>query len=563
MVTSKISHQDRQQLQVEERFKLNPSSLTKKIVTNDGFPDVVSGMGGIGSLISIDYSASPKEVIKEVGDALVPLISAGLSLIPGVGPIIGGVLTAVWSIFSPLIFGQKENPLMLMIKDIRKDMDDIKKHINELAKKIPEQMRKEMDDKMVSIIDRTVHGELSRNRYVCGKYSMVSKVFSDTLRANKTFSETQRIEMISLMHNCDNFLKDTAEAFVYPEYVTILWIPSAIATFMRVSFLTEVANYGYALKVDQPLIHLFLFELKNELKRHSEYYIRAVEARESGYYIVSNEFYIDKNPFNEYENQGCKIQHELLYLDRERYPHGVPQYLQIYGESGFLNLTDFNVTVNNESRHIQVFYNEVNKLFFNPSLLGQTLRNCFWGPAIMEAVDIRIKGFELSFDVKYVTNRTYEIRVVYFVPQFSDVIPKGHPIEENEFSVYPESNKSATLDFRNKKVTVYEESNNTLNITIENGLPSNDSAKRFVLKTAFRAVDCNTDFGRTEYGGEVCRDQGKFFSGEFVVESVASFQVLSEKDSKGKIKISTPVFYDQLYFAFILGAEIVVLPVAA
>lgn len=49
------------------------------------------------------------ELAKSIGDAVVPIISAGLNFIPVVGPIISGIFGSVWTAFSPLMESKNQN----------------------------------------------------------------------------------------------------------------------------------------------------------------------------------------------------------------------------------------------------------------------------------------------------------------------------------------------------------------------------------------------------------------------------------------------------------------------
>lgn len=94
-----------------------------------------------------------------------------------------------------------------------------------------------------------------------------------------------------------------------------------ITAFVRITFLAKVTNYGDALRIDEPMIRLFRSELKADIKRQFEftknYFTKTSEA--FGVKNVPNKLKI----FTQTEYAGCKMQAQLLYLDREMYPYGV------------------------------------------------------------------------------------------------------------------------------------------------------------------------------------------------------------------------------------------------
>lgn len=64
----------------------------------------------IGGLVKYnDGIKSELEIAKTIGDAVVPIITAGLNFIPVVGPLISGIFGGLWSAFSPLMEGGRQN----------------------------------------------------------------------------------------------------------------------------------------------------------------------------------------------------------------------------------------------------------------------------------------------------------------------------------------------------------------------------------------------------------------------------------------------------------------------
>jgi len=314
----------------------------------NGIPNAVGSLGGIGSLVKIDFKADPKQVIANVGNVIVPIISAGLCLIPG-GALIAGIVSGVWSIVSALLgLGAGPSPMELAIDDIKKDIKELQALVRKVAGKLPGTVRKEADAKLKSIFHQAFHGELQRNNYVCTKYSMISKDFMDDIKNNRMIDESRRIEIIASIHDCDNFLKDTSEAFVFDDFAEVLWVPAVFTTLMRTTFLAEISNYGASLKIDKPIIASFWMEIKADIKRHFEFALKGMKDRVHSVGLQGD--------FHPSEYEACKLQTQILYTDREIYPYGVPKQFLIEKYEPEVRIADYNVTKNSGPLHLQIFH---------------------------------------------------------------------------------------------------------------------------------------------------------------------------------------------------------------
>lgn len=67
----------------------------------------IEALGGLAKYN--DDIKNDLELAKSIGDAVVPIISAGLNFIPVVGPIISGIFGSVWTAFSPLMESKNQN----------------------------------------------------------------------------------------------------------------------------------------------------------------------------------------------------------------------------------------------------------------------------------------------------------------------------------------------------------------------------------------------------------------------------------------------------------------------
>lgn len=511
---------------VEERvgakgYSIQPlkrvQGVIKSEAVKEGIPDIIANAGGIVTLFKIDYSGSPKAVIKAVGDTILPLITTGLSIIPG-GTLIAGVVSGIWGALAPFFGGSGKSPMELMIEDLK---DEMNRQI--------EEVRKEMDDKLSSVVHRAIRGAIKRNDYVCNKYAVLSKLFSEDLKDHKPINISLRMEMVADLNDCDDFLKDTAEAFVYPEFADILWVPSAITTLIRVAFLTEVANYGVLLDLDPDIIAMFWLELKRDITRHFKFASQGVQKRLEK--VIGKKKKVDKFNFTAAEYEGCRMQAELLYFDRQIYPYGVPKQFQVYSDDLRLNMADFNVTESDEPHHIQAYYNDFDK----PRNLGNNvLLNCMMGPARIS----RVPDTRMFLGVTFVPNKSYQLRLLYFQKNenlgIKDPYSLNGPIEKTSF--------------------VAEASGNVITLTAKSGMSHEESAQRFEIPTSYHVMSC-------DHKGE-CLSEGIAYSGNYVILNFMAINVETEDNLKGAIFIETK---DEMSFQdtddkLLFGIEIIVLP---
>lgn len=531
-------------------------------------PDFIGKVGiGTAGVQKIDFKKPVKEVIADIGDVVVPLVSLGLSLIPGIGPIIGGAMSFVYGLFSPLLRGNQESPMQKMINSINKELENIHRKFEKMEEKIKEDLRKERNAQLSNIMNRAFHGEMSRNEYVCNKYARLSKLYVEDLKKNRTIDESLRIEMIAIMQDCDNFLKDTTEGFVHPEFADVLWLPSVITTLIRISFLTEVANYGVSLKIDEDSIFMFWQELKTDIKRHLTFFIDVVKQRVKTLHTRDN--------LTSYEYEACKLQKQVIYFDRQIYPFGVPDQTVISKNDTEVRIADFNITAgNDDTRHIQVFYNvlkhrelrqpgepplhsvnswqmaEPKEIVIPDHSSG--ILNCIMGPTMKT----HMSYVRMTLRITYVPQKSYQVRVLYFIREGN-----------TNYGVLGYVFYDRGLKKKLVSVVDGKEGDSSILMRITDQDPS-QSPERFDFKTAIYYMNCpisdpvdpNYDSWSTEptKNGD-CHMMGSAQIGRFVVETVLLFNVLSYEDAKSTIIVenANPKEMDILIF----GVELIVRPV--
>lgn len=191
------------------------------------------------------------------------------------------------------------------------------------------------------------------------------------------------------LNDCDNFLKDSAEGFDYPEFADVLWIPALQSTLTRLSLLTEAIYWGAELGLMPEMVISFHAETTRDVKRQLDRFSQAMAiARES--MKKSGKRY----DFTEQEIDGCRMQAMLPYFDTSVYPKGMPK-----------RTSDPNEFAKQESTvgvyHAQYFYREENPEQKN------TLMNCFMGSLVTTF------STEVSIEYFIEKGKSYEIRLIY------------------------------------------------------------------------------------------------------------------------------------------------------
>ncbi|XP_037025098.1 uncharacterized protein LOC119066637 [Bradysia coprophila] len=339
----------------------------------------------IGGLVKYnDGIKSELEIAKTIGDAVVPIITAGLNFIPVVGPLISGIFGGLWSAFSPLMEGGQQNA-----DPVQALQYEMEVYINKSIQASESRMNDNMKGKFREVIAKSIYGKNNRDRYICDKYSEAARVFTQQIEKNKTVSSLRRTVVGTYLNDCDNFLKDTAEGFDYPEFADALWIPALQSTLTRLALLAEAIYWGEELGMIPEIIYNFHGETTRDVKRQLDRFKDAmVIAREN--MKKTNKRY----EFTEQEIDGCRMQAMLPYFDTSVYPKGMPKRTS--------NPNEFAKQENTTGvYHAQYFYREENPR------LQDTIMNCFMG----SLVTTTSKEVEMEYFIE--NGKSYEVRLIY------------------------------------------------------------------------------------------------------------------------------------------------------
>lgn len=114
----------------------------------------------IGGLINYpDEIKTDLELAKTIGDAIVPIITLGLSFIPVVGPLISGIFGSLWSAFSPLMKSEDVNPDPIQSLQLR-----MEEYINTSINASEGRMNENLKAKFREVIAKSIYGKNRRDR---------------------------------------------------------------------------------------------------------------------------------------------------------------------------------------------------------------------------------------------------------------------------------------------------------------------------------------------------------------------------------------------------------------
>lgn len=101
---------------------------------------------------------SDLELAKTIGDAVVPIITAGLNFIPAVGPIISGIFGGLWSAFSPLMMSKREevDPIQVLQREMME-------YINKSITLSEMRMNQTLKGKFREVIAKSIYGKNNRD----------------------------------------------------------------------------------------------------------------------------------------------------------------------------------------------------------------------------------------------------------------------------------------------------------------------------------------------------------------------------------------------------------------
>lgn len=189
--------------------------------------------------------------------------------------------------------------------------------------------------------------------------------------------------------DCDNFLKDSAEGFDYPEFADVLWIPALESTLTRLSLLTEAIYWGEELGLIPETIYKFHYETTLDVKRQLDRFRDAMAIARENMKKTGRRY-----NFTEQEIDGCRMQAMLPYFDTSVYPKGMPKQTS--------NPNEFAVQKNTTGvYHAQYFYRKENYK------LQDTIMNCFMGSLVTTTAK------EISIEYFIEKGKSYEVRLIY------------------------------------------------------------------------------------------------------------------------------------------------------
>lgn len=227
------------------------------------------------------------------------------------------------------------------------------------------------------------------SRYICDKYSEASLAFTEDIEKNQSVSALRRTVVGTYLNDCDNFLKDSAEGFDYPEFADILWIPALQSTLTRLALLSEAIYWGPELGLIPEMITKFHAETTRDVKRQLDRFRDAMAiAREN------MKKFGKRYEFTQQEVDGCRMQAMLPYFDTSVYPKGMPKRTS--------NPNEFAQQVNTVGvYHAQYFYRKENYQ------MEDTIMNCFMGSLVTTAA----KEIEMQYFLE--KGMSYEVRLIY------------------------------------------------------------------------------------------------------------------------------------------------------
>lgn len=117
-----------------------------------------SQIEAIGGLLRYnDDIQTDLELAKTIGDAVVPIITAGLNFIPVVGPLISGIFGSLWTAFSPLMESERQDP----VQALQWKMEE---YINKSLIVVENRMDEKLKGKFREVITKSIYAKNTRNR---------------------------------------------------------------------------------------------------------------------------------------------------------------------------------------------------------------------------------------------------------------------------------------------------------------------------------------------------------------------------------------------------------------
>lgn len=240
-----------------------------------------------------------------------------------------------------------------------------------------------------SRLGQTKFNFFSYLRYICDKYSAASRVFSKEIKQNRSVTSLRRAVVGSYLTSCDNFLKDSAEGFDYPEFADALWIPALQSTLTRLSLLTEAIYWGEELGLIPEIIVNFHSETTRDVKRQLDRFKDAMAIARDNMKKTGK-----RHNFTEQEIDGCRMQAMLPYFDTSVYPKGMPKQTSDPNE-----FADEKNTAG--VYHAQYFYRN------QDYRLEDTIMNCFMGSLVTTTAK------EVQMEYFMEKGKSYEVRLIY------------------------------------------------------------------------------------------------------------------------------------------------------
>lgn len=113
-----------------------------------------------GGLLKYDKNIKTDlELAKTIGDAVVPIISAGLAFIPVVGPLISGIFSSLWTALSPLMISDPTNQDPIEVLQLNM-LDYVNKSITASEARMDEKMKARFRE----VVAKTIHAKNLRDR---------------------------------------------------------------------------------------------------------------------------------------------------------------------------------------------------------------------------------------------------------------------------------------------------------------------------------------------------------------------------------------------------------------
>lgn len=209
------------------------------------------------------------------------------------------------------------------------------------------------------------------------------------MKQNQTVTSLRRAVVGTYLTDCDNFLKDSAEGFDYPEFADALWILALQSTLTRLALLTEAIYWGEELGLLPGIIVNFHSETTRDVKRQLDRFRDAMVIARENMKRTGNRY-----NFTEQEVDACRMQAMLPYFDTSVYPKGMPKRTSDPNEFAEQKNTT-------GVYHVQYFHRKKNYQS------DETIMNCFMGSLVTTtATEVQMEYFMEK-------GKSYEVRLIY------------------------------------------------------------------------------------------------------------------------------------------------------